>query len=225
MVEVIAKIAEVAGKGAEKLAEAAGEVKAKVANLDRPLNINIEKSFDGLKTKESHLKDLDKPLNNDILSKNEGTSMPRSPENNGNWDGERGNSIWHPDKDYRPPEKSKNPDKPYSNPDDKTMGELMDKYGINGIAFKDGFPDFKPISKGDVQIEGFKTGGQDAKENNFKQADVALAKQRGCEPKEVEKWRKENNYTWHECEDKMTMQKVPNEIHANISHDGGRSQV
>lgn len=82
MVEVIAKIAEIAAKGAEKLAEAAGEVKAKVVNLDRPLNVSIEESFDGLKTKELYLKDIDKPLNSDIPFRYEGTSMPRSPESN-----------------------------------------------------------------------------------------------------------------------------------------------
>lgn len=51
-----------------------------------------------------------------------------------------------------------------------------------------------------------------------------MAKERGCSPEEVKQWRDDNNYTWHECEDKRTMQKVPNEIHANIPHDGGRSQ-
>ena len=29
----------------------------------------------------------------------------RTPENHGEWDGERGNSTWHPDRDYVPPEK------------------------------------------------------------------------------------------------------------------------
>lgn len=104
------------------------------------------------------------------------------------------------------------------------MGEILKKYGIDGIRFKDGFPDFSEVSKGNVQIEGFETGGNTEKNRNFKKADIELAKQRGCSPEEVKKWREENNYTWHECEDKKTMQKVPNEIHANVPHDGGRSQ-
>ncbi|MBS5259060.1 MAG: HNH endonuclease, partial [Lachnospira eligens] len=152
------------------------------------------------------------------------SELARTPENHGHWTGERGNSKWIPDEDYVPPEKSSNPDKPYSNPDHLTWGEILKKYGIDGIRFKDGFPDFSEVSKGNVQIEGFETGGNTEKNRNFKKADIELAKQRGCSPEEVKKWREENNYTWHECEDKKTMQKVPNEIHANVPHDGGRSQ-
>lgn len=148
----------------------------------------------------------------------------RTPENHGTWDGERGNSNWYPDLDYTPPEKSRNPEHPYSNPENLTWREILKKYGIDKIPFKDGFPVFDDISKGTVEIDGFETGGSDAKDRNFKRADIELAKQRGCTPEEVRKWREENNYTWHECEDKRTMQKVPNEVHANVPHDGGRSQ-
>ena len=162
----------------------------------------------------------------DIQSEDvEKKKSPRTPENNGHWDGERGDSTWYPDDDYVPPEKSCNPEKPYSNPDNLTLKEIFAKYGIEGIPFKDGYPDFSEVSKGTVEIDGFETGGNLAKEHNFKKAYVALAEQRGCTPEEVEKWMKENNYTWHECEDKKTMQKVPNEVHANVPHDGGRSRV
>jgi hypothetical protein len=150
--------------------------------------------------------------------------VSRLPCENGSWEGERGNSRWIPDKDYIPPEKSRNPDKPYSNPQKLTMGEIQKKYNIDGIPFRNGFPDFSEVSKGTVQIEDFCTGKGEAKANNFARADIQLAKERNCTPDEVKKWRKENNYTWHECEDKRTMQKVPNEIHANVAHNGGRSQ-
>ncbi|WP_049945080.1 HNH endonuclease signature motif containing protein [Butyrivibrio sp. AC2005] len=150
--------------------------------------------------------------------------LPRTPFSNGEWEGERGNSIWHPDREYVPPEKSKEGTKPYSNPENKTWGELLDKYGIDGIEFKNGFPDFSDISRGTVEIEGFETGGNAEKNRNFNKAYVALAEQRGCSPYDVKAWMSANNYTWHECENKQTMQKVPNEIHANIPHDGGRSQ-
>lgn len=167
---------------------------------------------------------LDKAIAKEGISpKNE--IKTRMPENHGKWDGEKGNSTWYPDPDYTPPEKSRNPeDRPYSNPDNLSWGEILKKYGLDGIKFKDGFPVFDEISRGTVEIEDFETGGSDAKDRNFKRADIAMAKQRGCTPEEVKKWREENNYTWHECEDKRTMQKVPNEIHANVPHDGGRSQ-
>lgn len=149
----------------------------------------------------------------------------RLPVNNGKWEGEEGNSNWIPDLEYVPPEKSRNPEtSPYSNPDNSTWGEILEKYKIKGIVFKDGFPVFDDISRGTVEIDNFETGGSEAKDHNFKKADIEMAKQRGCTPQDVREWRKENNYTWHECEDKKTMQKVPNEVHANIPHDGGRSQ-
>lgn len=167
---------------------------------------------------------LDKAIAKEV-SVSSGEIKTRTPENHGEWEGERGNSTWHPDCDYVPPEKSRNPeDRPYSNPDNLSWGEILDKYGLDGIEFKDGFPVFDEISRGTVQIDDFETGGSDAKDRNFKRADIAMAEQRGCTPQEVKEWRDNNNYTWHECEDKCTMQKVPNEVHANVPHDGGRSQ-
>lgn len=148
----------------------------------------------------------------------------RCPENNGEWSGERGNSTWHPDPDYVPPEKCPPPKKPYSNPDNLSGKELLEKYNIDGIRFKNGYPIFEDISKGTVEIKEFETGGGEAKRHNFAKAYRTLAEQCGYTPQEVKEWMKENNYTWHECEDKKTMQKVPNEIHANIPHDGGRCQ-
>ncbi len=164
------------------------------------------------------------PLEKDNLVNALNKDVSRTPYSNGTWSGERGKSTWYPDRDYTPPEKSPEGYKPYSNPENKTWGEILDKYGIKGIVFIDGYPDFSEISRGTVEIKGFEAGGNEAKNRNFVKADIALAEKRGCTPEEVAKWRKENNYTWHECEDKKTMQKVPNEVHANIPHDGGRSQ-
>lgn len=167
---------------------------------------------------------LDRPLVKEMnLEYNEITT--RTPENNGSWSGMRGNSAWMPDRDYIPPEKSRNPEtSPYSNPENLTWGEILEKNKIEGVEFKNGFPVFQDISRGTVEIENFQTGGCDAKDKNFKQADIAMAEKNGYTPNEVKQWRKENNFTWHECEDKRTMQKVSNEVHANIPHDGGRSQ-
>ena len=148
------------------------------------------------------------------------------PEKNGSWDGEKGNSTWTPDPDYIPAEKSKSPEtNPYSNPDKITLKDILTKYGVDGINFKEGYPVFDDVSKGTVEVEGFETGGAAAKQKNFAKADLAMSEKKGCSPQEVKHWRMENNYTWHECEDKATMQKVPNEVHANVPHAGGRSQT
>jgi hypothetical protein len=132
--------------------------------------------------------------------------------NNGHWDGERGNSNWYPDPDYVPGK---------ANSEGKTWSEILNKYGIDHIPFKDGEPDFSEISKGTVEIEPFSGSRTD----NFDKADIELAKQKGCTPEEVAKWRKENGYTWHECKDMKTMQKVPSEVHNNVPHSGGISEA
>ena len=132
--------------------------------------------------------------------------------NNGHWDGERGDSNWYPDSDYVPGK---------GNPEGKTWSEILDKYGIDHIPFKDGEPDFSEISKGNVEIEPF----SDSRTDNFDKADIELAKQKVCTPEEVAKWRKENGYTWHECKDMKTMQKVPSEVHNNVPHSGGISEA
>ena len=94
--------------------------------------------------------------------------------------------MWHPDPDYIPPEKSKNPeDKPYSNPGNLSWEELLSKYELTGIEFRDGFPVFDEISRGTVEIDDFETGGNDAKNRNFARADIQMAKERGCSPEEV----------------------------------------
>lgn len=132
--------------------------------------------------------------------------------NGGNWDGERGNSNWTLDKDYIPQK---------YNPDGMTFGETLTKLNIENpqIPFKEGYPDFSRISKGEVQIDEFTS----LRADNFTQADEKLSKQWGVSPEDVSKWRKENRYTWHECEDCKTMQLVPSEIHGNVSHFGGVS--
>ncbi len=96
----------------------------------------------------------------------------------------------------------------------------MDEYGFKSIPFSDYQPDFSEVTKGEVKIDDF-TDDRDA---NFFQADEKLAEVKGCSPEEVAKWREEHKYTWHECKDCRTMQKVPTEVHGNISHSGGISE-
>lgn len=165
------------------------------------LEVNDFENVSFVKTDERQMKISD-----------DGAAEKNCPKENGKWDGERGNSKWVPDSDYVPQKK---------NPEQKTWKEILDKYGIDGIVYKDGEPDFSEISKGDVEIEAFSANRDD----NFDKADIELAKQKGCKPKDVEKWRKENGYTWHECKDMKTMQKVPSIVHNNVSHRGGISEA
>lgn len=141
-------------------------------------------------------------------------NKPKLPRSGGSWSGKQGNSIWIPNRNEVPP------DRIGTNPEGRTWGEILDNGGIYGIEFKNGYPDFSKISKGEVKIDDF----TDNRSSNFAQADEKLAEKLDCSPEEVEKWRKENGYTWHECEDCKTMQLVPREVHGNIPHSGGISE-
>jgi hypothetical protein len=135
----------------------------------------------------------------------------------GHWDGERGNSTWYPDKEEVP----KNPN---TNPEKRSWEEILDKYGIEGIPFEDGEPDFSEVSKGTVEIDDF-SENRYGKGGNFDQATEKLAEERGCTKEEVKAWMKENKYTWHERSDCKTMDKVPTEVHGNVRHEGGISEI
>ncbi len=135
----------------------------------------------------------------------------------GHWDGERGNSTWYPNRDDVP-------GNPLFNPDKLSWGEILDKYGIDGIPFKNGEPDFSQVSKGTVEIDNF-SENRYGKGGNFDQAAEKLAEERGCTPDEVKDWMKENRYTWHERSDCKTMDKVPTEVHGNVRHEGGISEI
>ena len=137
------------------------------------------------------------------------------PLNGGVWTGERGNSNWIPDDNVIPTNRKG------SNPEGKTNREIKDKYGFEFIPFKDGEPDFSKVVKGEVQIDNYTP----KRHKNFSQADMQLAKERGVSPQEIKKWRLENKYTWHERKDCKTMQLVPTEVHGNIEHKGGISEI
>lgn len=167
------------------------------ATLDKPIAKNPEATKNFREAREAN-------------SETDCSDTRNCPIEDGQWEGKRGGSKWIPAPDFVPKK---------SNPEGKTWTEILKKYGIDGIEFKDGEPIFDDISKGTVKIEGFSS----SRDDNFDKADLELAKQRGCSPEEVKKWRKENGYTWHECKDMRTMQKVPSEVHNNIPHRGGVS--
>ena len=150
----------------------------------------------------------------EYLSKKRFNELNLLPRNGGEWSGEAGNSNWIPDRDAEPGDRNG------TNPEHKKWGDIMGQYGFDYIQFIDGEPDFSEVSKGEVIIDDF----TDDRDSNFAQADEKLAEQKGCTPEEVAKWREENKYTWHECKDCKTMQKVPTEVHGNISHSGGVSE-
>ncbi|HCI24391.1 MAG TPA: NAD+--asparagine ADP-ribosyltransferase-like protein [Lachnospiraceae bacterium] len=133
-------------------------------------------------------------------------NCPANSSTNGHWTEERGESVFISD--------------------DPRVKDILDKYGVKGVEYKNGIPDFSPFAVAEVKISGM----TDKRVDNFKSADAKLAEQLSTDgkvytAKDIEKWRKENNYTWHELNDVETIQLVPTNINAPIfKHLGGCSE-
>lgn len=177
-----------------------------VPNFYEKLNIS-SKSFE----------DADKPLNSRELAETNDTKGCPLEGNGGIWEGERGNSEWIPNG-------NEVPRNPKTNPEGLRWNEILDKYKIDGIVFKDGEADFSVVSKGTVEIDDF-SSNRSGKGGNFDQANEKLAEQTGYTKEEIKAWMKENKYTWHERSDCKTMDKVPTEVHGNIRHSGGIAEI
>lgn len=179
---------------------------------------NLGKTFSEIENLEdnsrnrSELKNLSEFLTPEMCDPEKKYSNIPIEGHGGHWEDEPGNSKWIPDYEFVPQK---------FNPSNQTMGEIMDKYKIDHISFKGGYPVFSEISKGIAKISNF----SDSRPDNFMQADIKLAEQYNCSPNDIKKWRQNNSYTWHECEDMKTMLLVPSEIHGNIPHKGGVSII
>ncbi|QAB14616.1 HNH endonuclease [Hydrogenovibrio thermophilus] len=140
------------------------------------------------------------------------------PVSNGEWKGDVGNSTWCPNDGYTPQK---------HNPDNLTWAEIKEKFGIEGIEFKDGEPNFSTISEASVGVVDFSTD----RKLNFMQADEQLAEKWTQEAKDGKEWtpsdvaeyRKANGLSWHERSDQKIMDLVPSLVHGNVPHSGGIS--
>ena len=109
-----------------------------------------------------------------------------TPVNGGSWAGVRGESNFV-----------------FDNPD-------LKKILPNGIAYKNGYPDFSPIALQEVRLSGLISTDRDV---NFRAANQMLANKLGVKESDVARFMREQKYTWHEVEDMRTMQLVPSFIH------------
>ena len=123
--------------------------------------------------------------------------LSQTPVNNGFWKGERGESRFCSE--------------------NQEANSYLNKSKVDGINYQNAIPDFSIVSKGDVKISEM----SENRVKNFKQADIQLANQKGCTPREVSDWRERNSYTWHECNDLETCQKIPSCVNSAFGHFGG----
>lgn len=126
--------------------------------------------------------------------------LKQTPVNNGIWEGTRGESKFCSD-----------------NPE---ANKFLKEANLDGINYENCIPDFSEVSKGEVKISDM----SESRPKNFRQADEQLASQRDCTPREVAEWREINGYTWHECNDMATCQKIPSSVNSTFGHLGGVSE-
>lgn len=134
---------------------------------------------------------------------------PKENSERGEWTGDRGESIFIPN--------------------DPEIKKILEKYGLDGIIYKDGIPDFSDVSESTVEIDNM----TENRAENFKQCDEKCAEQWNKEARDgktdwtardVAKWRKENGYTWHERNDMKTCDLIPTKINDYFGHLGGVSE-
>ena len=129
---------------------------------------------------------------------------------NGNWTGDRGESTYIPN--------------------DPELKDLLAQYGKTGVDYVNGMPDFSPFTKTEVKIEDMSS----ERYNNFSQADelcadkwneMAMDNRTDWTPRDIADFRRDNGFTWHECNDRETCQLVPSAINDKpFSHLGGVSE-
>jgi predicted nucleic acid-binding Zn-ribbon protein len=115
--------------------------------------------------------------------------------------------------------------------------DLLSKYGLNGIYYRNAEPDFEDCSEAVVKIDNMTEYRYNTVDpeiiGNFEQADIECAKVWSIEkkynrtdwsPRDVHEYRKENGLTWHEKCDTETMVMVAIEINSYFKHIGGCSE-
>ena len=131
------------------------------------------------------------------------SNTPGDPSKNGTWTGKRGESLFISE--------------------DPRVKEILDKHNVKGVEYKNGMPDFSPFALAEFKLDNM----TDCRPLNFAEADEKLAKAWSTSEKnytkdDIELWRKNNKYTWHELNDVETIQLVPSDINRPIfKHMGG----
>ncbi len=114
-------------------------------------------------------------------------------------------------------------------PNDSDIKGMLRQHGLDEVTYKDGIPDFSKFSEATVGIENM----TEIRADNFSQCDEKCAEQWNKEnrngrsdwtAREVQQWRKENGYSWHERNDMKTCDLIPTKINNYFTHLGGVSE-
>lgn len=168
---------------------------------------------------ENDLSEIKKDLMREVVRQN--VLDVRVPSKQGTWTDtdQIGNSMWVPDDDAE--------FKWQMNGETKSMTgrEFRELYGVDGVVYKDGEPDFEPFEDdvlGHVELDQMpdhRQGSEGSYEAATRQAALKLDISEG----DVRRWMEEQDLTWHECGDRTTVRAIPTGINMAFAHTGGIS--
>ena len=110
---------------------------------------------------------------------------------------------------------------------DSIVNDKLAEYGLDGIKYNACEPDFSPVSVDSVKIDNMSSDLIANKNIAYKQfaekwSSEGFQGKTDWTPRDVEKYKKDNNLDFHECGDMKTCQLVPHEIHSYFKHAAGR---
>lgn len=153
------------------------------------------------------------------------TGYSHTPQSHGIWDGENGNSLFKPDRDFHPANKQ------YNNLEDKSWGQILDENRIEGIRYIKGEPDFEPIavfkttidfdSELSAESRAMLLSPKKDRAGLHEEFYAKLAKENNCTVAEIKAIKESQNLVVHECPDCKTLLLIPREVHDNMPHTGG----
>ena len=144
----------------------------------------------------------------------------RTPVNGerGSWTGDRAESGYRPNAETEKGAKA---------------AEKLSTYELEEIEYEDALPNFDKCTEESVEIdmtENRISNRSNGIIGNFEKADTECARKWNADGKDgktnwtardVEKYRRDHNMTWHECPDRKTCQMISRDIHDYYGHSGG----
>lgn len=124
---------------------------------------------------------------------------------NGEWTGKPGNSKFIPD--------------------GTEVKAVLEEYGLDGIEYKNAVPDFSGCAVISLKIDNM-TGELTHNWKQFADKYAEKCKVNGLDilPRDIKKFKIENQLAFHECSDRKTCQLIPERIHQCFTHTGGRME-
>lgn len=154
--------------------------------------------------------DMDKIIADVALSN---VRRPRLPRTGGSWQDEAGDSMWIPDDDHIVK----------INGRETTMAQLKDMYDFDGIEYNGGEPDFSPFEDemlGSVSLDDF-SSSRTGPDGTYTMALTEISHRLDIPEDEISDYMKANNLTFHECQDRHTVEFIPADINGAFPHTGG----